>query len=365
MVQNSKEVSSLRESSAKAKAACDSLTKLLKIARLISNGQDVDTTELKMAQKQALLDSFKVKKLHRDHKEWENATKEQFVEKEIKAYNRKYAQISRLHSANTILESKYAELRKSVQLPKFHFSIQTLEQFEGGKLLQYLKKDSAGNYPRKVQVSEIFSLDRNSVLPNPEFAEFNKLVNLEYRLRMRMQIKYEVLLRVKSHLTAKNSQWSARDSLLNQFITRDLAKMIAEVEKIKTSEYEDLKYYEDDFDMESEEHLEESRSNDELEGDMEPDAEHRGDGELDNNHEEFEGEHVPEAEGEHVPEVEEESKPDERLYEAEAESPKDEEATDEQSRHIEGDGEAEILQPSDAEKPMPERHLQDDEMILD
>lgn len=210
-----------------------------------------------------------MKKLHRDHKEWENAARARFIDGEVKAYNRRYAEISRLHTSISALEATYAELRKSIRLPRFSFSLQTLEQYHGGKYLQYLERDSAGKYPRQVAVGQLFSLERQSALPAPDFAEFNRLVNLEFRLRMRMQIKYEVLLRVKSHLARKNSQWSSRDSALNQFLTRDLAKMMGEVDKIKTSEYEDLKYY-DDYDMDSPE--------DEVEASVEPDAEAEVDG---------------------------------------------------------------------------------------
>lgn len=249
---NNNNIAYLQSSASKAKASLQSLDEIICSAKQIAQGDQVEKGRLKKIQKQAILDSFTVKKFHRDFKEWENMAQRQFVDTQVKAYNKKYAQISRLHSETLHLEETLSELRSTILLPQFHFSIQTLQHYEDGKLLEHVAKDEKGQYPSTVSTDQIFSLDPNSTLPHPTYQEFNKLVNIEYRLRMQLQIKYEVLLRVKANLAAKNSQWATRDSTLNQFITRDLPKVIDEVKKIKTSEYEDLKYYEEDFDMEDE-----------------------------------------------------------------------------------------------------------------
>lgn len=234
----------------KANNSLASLDKLVAYTKEITQSGLVDHDKLITLQKQTLLDSFTVKKFHREYKEWENSTRNAFVEGQVKAYNKKYAQISRLHSQSSGLEDTLRDLRAAIRLPKFLFSIQTLEQYEDGKLLEVVEKDANGEYPRRVGIDQLFSLDPSSVLPHPSYQEFNKLVNMEYRMRTQLQIKYEVLLRIKTSLAAKNSQWATRDSTLNKFITQELPKVVQEVERIKSIEYEDLKYYEDDYDME-------------------------------------------------------------------------------------------------------------------
>lgn len=264
------DITFLQNSADKARKSLASVEELVAATKKVVENGLVDSTNIKQLQKEVLLDSFAVKKFHRDYKEWENSTRNKFVDGQIKAYNKKYAQISRLHGQSSSLEDTLRELQTTIKLPKFEFSIQTLEQYEGGRLLEHVEKDANGEYPRRVSSEQVFSLDPNSPLPHPSYREFNELVNIEYRLRIQLQIKYEVLLRIKASLAAKNSQWATRDSTLNKFITQDLPKVILEVKKIKTSEYEDLKYYEEDYDMEeqgSDAEEKEEKETDEIDND--------------------------------------------------------------------------------------------------
>lgn len=255
----------------KSLQSLDSLSELIAAAENLSKKGPVRPEHLAGIQRKVLLDSFTVKKFHRDYKEWEHSQKDQFLEKEVKPYNQKYGQMSRVYNDLERLDAALEELRKNTQIPTFNFSIQTIQQFENGLLLKRVPKNINGQYPSKVPVSQLFSLDAESNLPAPSFPIFNKLVNLEYRLRMLLHIKYEVLLRAKAHLSAKNTQWASRDAKLNLFLTRDFKAVYEEISKIKASEYEDLKYYEDDFeDEESEgegedqdEEVEENDENDE------------------------------------------------------------------------------------------------------
>lgn len=263
MVLDNNRAAYLRAGAEKVKNGSLSASKLLELTKQLAEGNG-DALEVKKVQKQTLLDSFAIKKFHRDYKEWSNGSIDQFIDSEVKMYNRKFAQMARLHTDVLELEGKYADLRKTISLPPFHFSTQTLQAFEGGRLLERIQKEK-GRYPSKISLDQLYSVDRNSKLPPPVFAEFNKLVNLEFRLRMLRQIKHEVLLRVKSHLTAKNTQWASRDAALNLFLTRDLPKVVEEVAKTKSSEYEDLKYYEEDYDMEDSQNEEEEVVEDEEE----------------------------------------------------------------------------------------------------
>lgn len=241
MVQESSSAASLRAAVAKAHTTVSSPS-LIEVATLGS----LET--LQTAQRQFLLDSFAANKLNKQYKQWEAAERDSFVNNEVLAYNKRVAQMARLNDEVEALDREYDGLRNSISLPDFRFSIQTIQEYENGRFLQNVPQSADGKVPLQVRLNELFSLDSGLETPTPTFAEFSKLVNLEYRLRMQRQIKYEVLLVVKQQLTAKNKKWAARDSSLNQFMTRDLPSMFDEVAKIKQSEYEDLRHYNDDDD---------------------------------------------------------------------------------------------------------------------
>ncbi|ODV69307.1 hypothetical protein HYPBUDRAFT_3299 [Hyphopichia burtonii NRRL Y-1933] len=264
-----------------AKESLSSADKLLKLTNDLvkDQGNNEVKRELKSSKRQYILDSFKVNKFHKDYQEWENKERLSFINTEVKLFNKKLGEMTRLNDDVEDSEKEFDKLHKNIKLPSFEFSIQTIEQFEDGIYLKYLEKDEEGNYPSKVAMLTIFALDSESGLETPDFSVFNKLLNIEYRLRMQRQIKYEVLLLVKQQLRTKNRKWAARDSSLNQFISRDLPLVFSEVENIKTNEYEDLKDYNDEED----EDLDIDEDSGDNEDDLEKDRE--GTQEPEQNHE--------------------------------------------------------------------------------
>lgn len=149
----------------------DSTNELLLLVNEIAGEKEANMASLRLAQRKAMLDSLNVKRTHKQYKVWENEKRDNFIASEIKAYNKKYAQMSRLHTELSELEEKLNDTRKQVYLPNFRFSIQTLQNYDNGSLLKYVKKDEAGTYPLLVRLGELFSLETklNSVstrLPN-------------------------------------------------------------------------------------------------------------------------------------------------------------------------------------------------------
>lgn len=242
-----------------------SANKLLELNKeLLSNDQLLTEklNDIKRLQREFLLDSFRVNRFHKGYKEWENKSKDIFIENEIKGYNNKLGQMSRLNFETEKLDKEYEALRDTVKLPTCQLSIQTVKLYNGGSLLQYIEKNAEGEYPLTVDISELFSLDSNSSLPPPDFNVFNRLLNIEYKLRIQRKVKYEILLSVKQQLTAKNKKWSSRDSELNYFMTRKLVDIMNEVEKVRKSEYEDLKDYDYYNNEEEEEEMREQEFED-------------------------------------------------------------------------------------------------------
>lgn len=262
-----------------------SANKLLELNKELLNKNELLTekvNDVKKLQREFLLDSFRVNRFHKDYKEWENKSKDTFIENEIKGYNNKLGQMSRLNFETEKLDKEYEGLRDTVKLPECRLSIQTIKLYNDGLLLKYIEKNSDGEYPQTVDISELFSLDSNSKLPQPDFTVFNRLLNIEYKLRIQRKVKYEILLSVKQQLTAKNKKWSSRDSDLNYFMTRKLVDIMNEVEKVRKSEYEDLKDYDYYNNEEEEEEMREQEFEDDESVDENQDEDVLDDDESDN-----------------------------------------------------------------------------------
>ena len=254
------EIEKLQHSLLQTIETFQSANKLLELNKELLNSDQQLTekvNDIKRLQREFLLDSFRVNRFHKGYKEWENKSKDVFIENEIKGYKNKVGQMSRLNFETEKLYKVYEGLRDTVKLPTCQLSIQTVKLYDEGSLLQYIEKNAEGEYPPTVDISELFSLDSNSTLPPPDFNIFNRLLNIEYKLRIQRKVKYEILLSVKQQLTAKNKKWSTRDSELNYFMTRKLVDIMNEVEKVRKSEYEDLKDY--DYYNNEEEEEEEMR----------------------------------------------------------------------------------------------------------
>ncbi|ODV81192.1 uncharacterized protein CANTADRAFT_25415 [Suhomyces tanzawaensis NRRL Y-17324] len=216
----------------------------------VINGDAIESTGVQALKRLFILDSFKIDRFQKSLREWESIQSENFVRTEIDTYNKITGQMSRVNGHVEQLTTELETLKRSAELPAFRFSRQTLQEY-GGNILDRIPKDETGDYQSVIEIDQIYSLDPQSNLPFPEFKEVNKLINIEYRLRLERRIKYEILVLIKNQIVANNNKWSARDRELNDFLLNKLAGVIDEVEKIKANEYEDLNLEESDEENES------------------------------------------------------------------------------------------------------------------
>lgn len=188
-------------------------TQLLEAAVAVAHGQLQDLVPL---QREALLQLFRAKRFHTEYKEWA-AEKVSSKRTGFKEYNRRYAELNRVYSDVCLLEKELASIQQTLGLPEFSVSKETQQR------LNRVKKD------RSVQLSEY--------MPEvPEFAEFSAVINTEMKVRLRAQIKYQTLLRIKSHFSSQCALWEKRDAALNTFLTKSLAQMVEEVASIKATD---------------------------------------------------------------------------------------------------------------------------------
>ncbi|RLV89291.1 hypothetical protein JA1_005214 [Spathaspora sp. JA1] len=256
------------------------------------------STELK---KQFILDSFKITKTHKDYKHWEHQQIGQFIDDQVHEYNHIVANIHRINTTLDKLTQEYEHLIKTVRIPEFQFSVKTLQMY-GDESLINLIPDGV----KVVKLSQLFSFDDNSPeLIKLDYNVINQLINIEFKLRIKLRIKYEVLNLIKLKIMANNSKWNIRNSYLTDFIDKKLTDAINQVEKIKNDEGVNVKQQSEYMseDEEEEVNMQESSSEDEQEPEPEPEQEQEHEHIEEHIEEEhMEEEHIEEPIEEHVEE---------------------------------------------------------------
>ncbi|EGW33919.1 uncharacterized protein SPAPADRAFT_65124 [Spathaspora passalidarum NRRL Y-27907] len=192
--------------------------------------------------KQFILDSFKITKTHKDYKHWELEQANQFIDNGIFEYNRVIASIHRVNTHLEKLTEEYEQIAKTVTIPEFQFSVKTLEIYGDESLLKLIPEGA-----KIVKLSELFSLDPKSNLAMLDYQVISKLINIEFKLRIELRIKYEILNVIKTKVMANNSKWSARNNYLQDFLDKKLAAAFNEVEKVKNAEGVSVKQAESDM----------------------------------------------------------------------------------------------------------------------
>lgn len=256
--------------------------------QLMNNATDLNLQGIK---KKFILDSFKVSKIHKDYREWEHEQKERFIGNDIKEYNRMTGKMFRVNDSLEKSTEKFEKLSSSVRLPEFELSIKTLQLYGDESLLESCK-DKNGEYPRSVKLNQLFSLEKASSLPFPDYKIINQLINLEYRLRIERRLKYEVLKLIKNQILVENSRWTTRNNYLEGFFNKRLPEAIEEVEKIKNESMKEHELSSASSEDEREEDLDENLHEEDEEEEEEDDEieieqtkeEHRDEDESDFDH---------------------------------------------------------------------------------
>lgn len=223
-----------------------------------------DSNNTPLLDRQFITDSFLVNRLTKAFKDWEERNKKSYLETEARGYNKHISQIARVNTEVEALEADFERNLRKNTLPNFAFSILTIENYNGGEFLKYLSQDENGQYQKQVTTSEIFLLDESSKLPEPEFKVFNRLINIEARIRLRKKIVCEILIHTKNQLASKNRKWSARDTSLQEFLETTLPGVFTEIEKVREEIRQEAERKDNkDVDMEHESEFDEQENNDE------------------------------------------------------------------------------------------------------
>ena len=215
---------------------------------------------LKTSQRSFILDSFKLTLFQTKFKTWEHSYTANFTETTISQYNKLLGQMAICNSRKEATDKEYSLLMTSVELPQFEFSKEAYERSFGNESTQTeesketqkkaIKKNGSSDRTKSLlsidspftensshsTLDHIYSVSPSSPLPFPQFEEFNRLVNAEYRLRIEKRIKYEILEVVRNRLTTSTEKWKARVARLDKFFD-GVDEIANEVETIQAEGY--------------------------------------------------------------------------------------------------------------------------------
>lgn len=201
-----------------------------------AGGPQLDRTTQLVAKKKFILDSVAVNAAHYTVQSAKLAQKGEFVELTVIPYNQKLAHLTRLDSQVQALNKQLQSLKKNMSLPGLVLSARTL--------LQVSERFVSENTPKEsLLLEEIYSLSPDLELPHVNYSEFKHLVDLEARKRLLLQIKYELLLRVKSQAQRDQRHWSQLNSRITAFVQGELGGMLREIGQVRRDESQkDLKF---------------------------------------------------------------------------------------------------------------------------
>ncbi|KAL7666249.1 hypothetical protein ABC855_g1843 [[Candida] zeylanoides] len=180
--------------------------------------------------KEFVLDSVRIHRFHKSYKAWEAQQRAEYIDTQIAAYNKKVAQVARAGFETDQLRSQYLELARQITLPHFRLAVQSVAQFDHGRLMPSVPAGCTD-----VALDDIFTLAADGSLAPPHLETLQELLDIEFRLRVERRLKYEFLQEVKQQLAARNKKWAARDAALAEFMQR-LAEVADEVARIREGE---------------------------------------------------------------------------------------------------------------------------------
>lgn len=223
-----------------------------------------ETTHKLVDNKQYILDSFKVNRAVNSYKHWEREGIDQMINEDFVEYNKTKAELSRLDNEYSQFILENDGIRTSVKLPKFQFSYQSLKLVGDEELLARIEGE-----PELVDISDIYSVNPKDDLPFPEDAVIKQLINMEYRVRMEKRLRYEIAQGIKHQIISNNSKWNARDTAIEDFVSKKLPSVIKEVEntlgEIESSDSEEEEEEEDELEEEEREEEEIEEGEEEIE----------------------------------------------------------------------------------------------------
>lgn len=203
----------------------------------------LDDLESQPLKKQFIVDSFLVTKFHRDFKHWQDASKGDFRDGEISAYNKKLGQITRLDAEIQALQEDFELKRSQVILPTISVSRLSIKQYDE-TLLKDIDEDQT-----EIKIDEIFSLDGGNK-PKIDTEIFKQIIDTEYRLRIERMIQYDILKKMKREILTMNQKWTLRNNQLNSFFSNQLTKVLKQVDEVRQAEFEEEEEEEEEEEIE-------------------------------------------------------------------------------------------------------------------
>ncbi|KAI3402310.2 hypothetical protein KGF56_004880 [Candida oxycetoniae] len=222
--------------------------------KLISREDVVNAGEMQIIKRNFIIDTFKLGKVHKEYKDWEQETRTEFAANDIFKYNKVIAQIARINQKLDITSKNYENLSSGIKIPDFAVGMESLRKLGNQQLIDIATKYQEDN----LKLTQLFSLDPNeSNLIFPEFEIMRKLINIEFGLRIEKRVQLEILVSLREHIKSSNRVWKERDSLLKNFLENEFPEVVKGVVKVNAEVSSKIREPHDEEEKEEEEEEEE------------------------------------------------------------------------------------------------------------
>lgn len=191
----------------------------------ISNINDELLRKNEIIRKNYVLDSLKSNNLQRQFKDWELKQKKLILNNEIFDYNRVLSKTQKINFDIYELYDKYEHLLKNIVYPNLSFSKKTLFDHCDESQLKEIFKNEDFNQLSEIPIEKIFNIKYQKSLNFLNFTFFQNLLNLEFKLRIKKRIKYEIFVMIKKYLVLSNHNCSYKINNLTDFIDSTNSKL--------------------------------------------------------------------------------------------------------------------------------------------
>lgn len=194
-----------------------------------------DCNEYLRLKKRFIIESLIVKSTHESLQKCERIKNRQHITSIVRPYNEMLVHVVRLDSDLKSYKKQLQSLKKTMFLPKISLTTSTVNNVLRLKLPS-VSTDSLHDQFAITQLLDIYSLSHSSLLPRPVLSDFKTLLNLEAKKRLLLQIKYELLLQVRSCMVKTKRDWGLREACLLKFIEGDLVKVLNSITQVRREE---------------------------------------------------------------------------------------------------------------------------------
>lgn len=209
--------------------ACESAMQLLRVLEQTAKGLDSESSIADL-RRETIVDSAEIRRVHARIHAHNSERSQAMVDKYALPYNKHVVQCRRASDERVAAEKEIKRLVDAVPFSRFRILMQLLEAFDNGSLLDRAGKDAQGNPPKLVPINAIFvhPTQRDTAIIDLD-TDFNKLIEVEAKLRIRLRAQCELLYVMRHQLIIERDTWRRRSAAIASFLDEGMRKIANEI----------------------------------------------------------------------------------------------------------------------------------------